>query len=134
MKKVIRAAVMALAVILLAASCSKTTSNTLALLGSWELIRSDVSTGNVTESFYPEYLTVFQFNSHDEYVITEASSSGSQTTTGRWYVEGDSLTITLPGGGHRTFRIEETHLTKLVLSEIEGDTVYRHTFKYMSVK
>ena len=128
MKKVIRAAVMALAVILLAASCSKTTSNTLALLGSWELIRSDVSTGN------PEYLTVFQFNSHDEYVITEASSSGSTTTTGRWYVEGDSLTITLPGGGHRTFRIEETHLTKLVLSEIEGDTVYRHTFKYMSVK
>ena len=123
-----------LAVILLAASCSKTASNTLALLGSWELIRSDVSTGNVTETFYPEYLTVFQFNSHDEYVITEASSSGSTTTTGRWYVEGDSLTITLPGGGHRTFRIEETHLTKLVLSEIEGDTVYRHTFKYMSVK
>lgn len=70
MKKVIRAAVMALAVILLAASCSKTTSNTLAL----------------------------------------------------------------PGGGHRTFRIEETHLTRMVLSEIEGNTVYRHTFKYMSVK
>ena len=50
MKKVIRAAVMALAVILLAASCSKTASNTLALLGSWELIRSDVSTGNVTKT------------------------------------------------------------------------------------
>lgn len=134
MKKAIRAAILVLAVCLLAVSCTKTASNTFALLGSWELIRSDVSTGNVTETFYPEYLTVFQFNSHDEYVITEASSSGSQTTTGRWYVEGDSLTITLPGGGHRTFRIEETHLTRMVLSEIEGNTVYRHTFKYMSVK
>ena len=61
MKKVIRAAVMALAVILLAASCSKTASNTLALLGSWELIRSDVST-SVIEDFFrcSEFMKCFQ--------------------------------------------------------------------------
>lgn len=129
MKKAIRAAFMALAVILLAASCTKTASNTLALLGSWELIRTDITSGNVTETFYPEDLTIMEFHSHDEFVMTESTRTGDVVTTGRWFVDGDRLTITLPHGGHKDYRIEDTGFTRLVLSEVHGDEVYRHTFR-----
>ena len=133
MKKAIRAALVLLAV-LVAVSCTKTASNTFALLGSWELVRTDITTGGHTETVYPTDKVVYvEFHSGDEYVWTEVSLGGSTTMTGRWYVEDDVVTLTQTNGTHRVFHIEETGLTRLVLTEtITEDgvtTVYRDTYK-----
>ena len=133
MKKAIRAAIFVLAVCLMAVSCTKTASNTFALLGNWELVRTDVTYGGHTETLTLERAVFVEFHSGDEYVWTEESFSGSTTQRGRWYVEDDMVTLTQTNGGYRVFRIEETGLTRLVLSETvteDGVTkVYRDTYR-----
>ena len=137
MKKAIRAALVLLTVFV-AVSCTKTASNTFALLGNWELIRTDITTDGHTETEYPKFTTILEFHSGDEYVLTEASLGGTTTMTGRWYVDEDILTLTQANGGRRIYQIEETGFSKLVLSEtitVDGVTsVYRDVFKAVSLK
>ena len=136
MKKAIRAVIAVLAVCLLAVSCTKTATNTLALLGNWELVRTDITTGGHTETVFPtDLITYVEFHSEERYVWSEVSISGSTTHAGRWYVDDDILTLTQTDGSHRVFRIEDTGISRLVLSEsitINGiTTVYRDTYKYV---
>ena len=136
MKKAIRAVIAMLAVCLLAVSCSKTASNTLAVMGNWELIRTDITVGSHTETVFPmDVITYVEFKSGDAYVWTTVSLGGSTVDRGRWYVEDDILTLTLTSGGHRVFRIEDTGFSRLVLSEtiVENGvtTIYRDTYKYV---
>ena len=138
MKKAIRAVIVAVAVCLSAVSCSKTASNTLALLGNWELLSFDVYEGGHTETYYPEYVTILEFHSGDEYVLTEASMGGTMTMTGRWYVDEDTLTLTRADGSRRVYHIDEAKFTRLYLSEtvVENgnSVVYRYTYKAVSLK
>jgi hypothetical protein len=80
-------------------------------------------------------ITYVEFHSEERYVWSEVSISGSTTQTGRWYVDDDILTLTQTDGSHRVFRIEDTGISRLVLSEsitINGiTTVYRDTYKYV---
>jgi hypothetical protein len=136
MKKAIRAVIAVLAVCLLAVSCTKTASNTLAVMGNWKLIRTDITTGGHTETVYPtDVITYLEFHSGDAYVWTTVTLGGSTVETGRWYVDDDILTLTLPSGGHRVFRIEGTGFSRLVLSETITEngvtTIYRDTYKYV---
>lgn len=136
MKKAIRAVIAVLAVCLLAVSCTKTASNTLAVMGNWELIRTDITTGGHTETVYPtDVITYLEFHSGDAYVWTTVTLGGSSIETGRWYVDDDILTLIQPSGGHRVFRIEGTGFSRLVLSETITEngvtTIYRDTYKYV---
>ena len=138
MKKAIRAAIMALAVCLMAVSCSKTASNTFALLGTWELVHTEKIVNGHTEPVTLDRYIVVEFHSGDEYLWTEGDFGGAVTKSGRWYVDDDILTLTQVGGSSRVFRIEDTSFTRLVLSETcyeDGVTViYRDTYKYVSSK
>lgn len=137
MKKAIRIAIALLAASLLAVSCSKTASNTFALLGKWELICTDITTNGHTETVFPtDLITYVEFHSGDEYLWIEVDFGGTTSKSGRWYVDDDILTLTQTGGSHRVFRIEETGFTRLVLSETITTggvtTVYRDTYRYVS--
>ena len=138
MKKAIRAAIFAVAVCLMAVSCTKTSTNTLALLGNWELVRWDITTDGHTETGYPTYTTILEFHSGDDYAITETSMTGTTTMTGRWYVDEDTVILTQANGSRRVYFIEETGFSKLVLSEtITQDgvkSVFRYTYKAVSLK
>jgi hypothetical protein len=138
MKKAIRSAVLVLACCLLAVSCSKTASNTLALLGTWELFRVDETVnGQAKDPTYHEDEMYLEFHSGDEYIMTEMGRGGTATITkGRWYVDENTLTLTVAVGSPIVYHIEDTGFSRLVLSqtvtEKDVTTVFRYSFRYVS--
>lgn len=137
MKKAIRIAIALLAASLLAVSCSKTASNTFALLGEWKLIQTERTINGHTESIPLDRYINITFCTDDVYFWEETGISGLERNwKGYWYVEDDNLTLTRLGDESLYFRIEKTGLSRLVLSETcyeDGVTViYRDTYKYVS--
>ena len=133
MKKAIRAAILLVAVCLMAVSCSKTASNTFALLGKWELFRSNVTVDGHTETYYHEDELYLEFHSGDEYIMTEMGRGGTATITkGRWYVDNDTLTLTVANGSPIVYHIDDTGFSRLVLSQTVDGSLFRYTFRAVS--
>ena len=137
MKKVIRLLFYVLAACLLAFSCTKTDSNTFALLGNWELIKTEISANGETRTVYPQdIITRVEFSSKDEYTWVEVSIGGITTRSGKWYVDEETVVLTQASGDPRVFDIVETSLSRLVLREtltVDGvTTVYTDTYKYIT--
>lgn len=123
MKKVIRILICALAVCLLASSCTKTTLNSILIGGKWELVHiltyDDANYATPIDTWNPaqDGLRIY-YEFMDDRSITYSEIStlgqGGTTITGTWAVDGSSLVVRFPRNA-TTYHIDTANLTDLIL-------------------
>ena len=132
MKKAIRAIVLLAALSFFAVSCTKSTMNTIAITGYWELIRTVVTEdGRVIKDVGPaqdNMLTFYRFVRNGVVTREKRAIGGESTVSGRWYVEGNTLLMTLLGEESKSYHIEKAGLLKLILTLTE----YRDGKEYIT--
>ena len=122
MKRAIWVTLLALAVSIFSTSCTKTSLNTIAIIGEWELVKvEEFANGKVLNTWYPgdhgerDYL---EFQSGDIVISTIVDAHGTSTTTGTWTIDEDILIMSMAGQATMEYTIEKANLSQLILSYV----------------
>lgn len=125
MKKAIRSLILALAVVFLAGSCTKSTLNTIVISGEWEVVHILTYDGNnysqVKETYRPSdqgMRDFYNFISGGELEYRRVQSLGNievKRILGSWSVDHQTLTIKFPGDTPIVYHIDTANLTDLIL-------------------
>lgn len=123
MKKAIRILFFVLAVSLFASSCTKSTMNSIAITGYWELVRTVVTeNGRVIKDLgeaQDNTLTFYRFERNGQVTREIRAIGGKSTVSGRWYIDGNTLLMTLLGEESKSYHIDKAGLFELIFSLTE---------------
>jgi hypothetical protein len=119
MTKAIRTLLVGLS-LLLAAACTKTDLNTIAIKGEWEVQKIEtVENGKIIDTYYPrteEGPNFYNFEDNGVFFFTiEYNKGGHTQSSGRWLVDGDTLILSI-GNNRDVYHIEHAGLLELRLS------------------
>ena len=132
MKKSIWAVLLAAIVCLFCVSCSKTTTNTSKLVGTWKIVKETVTYNGASRSEPFSDNVTLQFVKGGDFVVTKTHGDVTYSYAGSWFVVDDYVTATYSLGSRavtRNSRIESVDSKSLILSytELSGNTPYTYT-------